>query len=323
MLGGIDLAASTGLEIGPLHAPLVRRTESNIRYVDYASTEVLRASFRHPNADPCDIVDVDIVWGERPLGDCIAEPVDFVLASHVIEHVPDLIGWLLEVRGALRPGGILGLAAPDRRHTFDLRRPVSTPGEMVEAYLRRHRAPSLHQIFDAAALSKDTEDAAEWRLGKSYRGVPAEVMRRLPDALDMVRALATEPRYIDAHCWVFTPESFLDSLEMLSRLGLLPYTVDAFFPTEPGSIEFQVRLRADDAGAPAIAQSIATVRDGLTAVERTDDAPPADTGVAAVLTENATLRAELDAIRRSTSWRLTAPLRSVVDAVRPTRPGRG
>ena len=121
MLGSIALADSTGLEIGALHSPLVRRHESQIRYVDYASTAVLRENFRHPG-DPADIVEVDIVWGGRTLRECLDAPVDYILASHVIEHVPDLIGWLLELREALKPGKVLGLAIPDRRHTFDIRR---------------------------------------------------------------------------------------------------------------------------------------------------------------------------------------------------------
>src|SRR5579859_744551 len=101
ILGDIPLPTSWGLEIGPLHTPLVRRSESRVLYVDYASTEMLRANFRHPG-DPGDIVDVDIVWGDRPLRECVGTLVDYVVASHVIEHVPDLIGWLLELRAVLK-----------------------------------------------------------------------------------------------------------------------------------------------------------------------------------------------------------------------------
>src|ERR1700758_1901307 len=105
MLGDIHVARSVGLEIGPLHAPLIRRTEGRVLYVDYASVETLRANFRHPGVDPAQIVENDIIWGERPLRHSVGEPVDYVVASHVIEHVPDLIGWLLELHATLKPGG--------------------------------------------------------------------------------------------------------------------------------------------------------------------------------------------------------------------------
>ncbi len=310
MLGGTNLADELGLEIGALHAPLVGRGEGRVLYVDYASAETLRSNFRHPG-DPADVVEVDIIWGDRPLRDCVGQPVGYVLASHVIEHVPDLIGWLLELHGALRPGGIVGLAIPDRRRTFDLRRPVSLPGEMVEAYLRRHRQPSLRQVFDAAALSKDTAEAEDWRPGESRCGLPAEVLRRLEPARDMVIRLAETPAYIDAHCWVFTPESFLDMAEALHRMGYFPFAVEGFHPTEPGSIEFQVRLRAldlADAGAP---DTIAAAR-GLLDANATSAAEDTSRRMMAELaTRNAALEAELAALQHSRSWRITAPLRAV------------
>jgi len=80
MLGTIDVATSSGLEIGPLHLPLVHRSEGRVLYVDYADADTLRANFRH-QGDPADIVDVDIVWGSRPLLELLDHPVDYILAS--------------------------------------------------------------------------------------------------------------------------------------------------------------------------------------------------------------------------------------------------
>jgi SAM-dependent methyltransferase len=295
MLGQISPALSSGLEIGALHAPMVRREDGPVRYVDYAHAETLRANFRHPDGNAADIVDVDIVWGERPLRDCLDEPVDYVLASHVIEHVPDLIGWLLELHAALKPGGILGLAVPDRRNTFDVRRPVSTPGEMVEAWLSQYRRPSMRQVFDAAALSKDTPEPEDWRPGESVGGLPGEVARRLPLALDLVRGMIAEQRYVDVHCWVFTAASFLDTAEALFRMHCFPYAVDGFYPTEPGSIEFQVRLRTvEDPADPAIPLSITAAREGLS--------PREEDGA--------------NEVRAGTGHRLRAVLRAVARRVR-------
>ena len=38
--------------------------------------------------------------------------------------------------------------APDKRFTFDARRPVSTSGEFVEAWLHGRRRPNSRQIFN-------------------------------------------------------------------------------------------------------------------------------------------------------------------------------
>jgi len=304
LLGEIVPRESFGLEIGPLHFPMVRRDEGRILYVDYAPAETLRENFRHPGADPVDIVEVDVVWGDQPLRDAVGEPADYVLARHVIEHVPDLIGWLLEIHATLRPGGVLGLEVPDRRHTFDVWRPASGAGEIVEAYLKGYRQPSLRQVFDAAAWSRDTGEA------RPPSGLPSETLRRLKPAFDMVKALACAPRYVDVHCWVFTPEHFLDTAEALARIGCFPFAIDALFPTEPGNDDFQVRLRAAaSASDPAIEASIAAARGNLAAAAPADEIAVLRQRVAALEDEKAALQAALQAVRRSTSWRLTAPLR--------------
>jgi hypothetical protein len=104
--------------------------------------------------------------------------------------------------------------------------------------------------------------------------------------------LAINPRYVDAHCWVFTPASFLDAIEALACIGCFPFVVAGFFPTEPGSAEFQVRLESTtDSSDAAVAASIASARQGL---------PPLETPMAVLQNRIAELQhrnAELSAAR--------------------------
>ena len=82
-------------------------------FVDHADQAALRAKYADDANVPAEqIVPVDAVWGERTLAECFpGETFDYVIASHVIEHVPDVIGWLadrsLRVRAAkaMRPDG--------------------------------------------------------------------------------------------------------------------------------------------------------------------------------------------------------------------------
>ncbi len=53
------------------------------------------------------------------------EALDFLLASHVLEHMPDTIGVLAEWARVLRPGGILFLIVPHRDRTMDAERPCT------------------------------------------------------------------------------------------------------------------------------------------------------------------------------------------------------
>src|SRR5690606_34931736 len=112
LLGGIDLGTSRGLEIGALCNPLVLKSESDIHYVDYADRAFLQKVYAgNPLVDPERIVDVDFIWGERSLREITGErEFDYIVASHVIEHVPDLITWVRELVSVLAPGGTIRLA---------------------------------------------------------------------------------------------------------------------------------------------------------------------------------------------------------------------
>jgi hypothetical protein len=58
------------------------------------------------------------------------EAYDFVLASHVLEHVANPLRALLEWKRVLRPGGLLLVIVPDKRGTFDHRRPYTEFGHI-------------------------------------------------------------------------------------------------------------------------------------------------------------------------------------------------
>jgi hypothetical protein len=108
---------------------------------------------------------------------------------------------------------------------------------------------------------------------------------------------------------VFTPTSFLDLVDQAGRLGLFPFMLELFHPTEAWGYEFYALLRrADAADEAAIAQSIGQARAVLATW-----APEQDYAAAHAPQEVAALREALQVMRSSTSWKLTAPLRRVVE----------
>ena len=152
----IDVGTKTGLEVGPLMNPIFTQEMGNVRYVDYATTEELRAKYADdPNVDVNMIVYVDYVWGDNRLQDLVGKdaPFDYIIASHVIEHVPDFIGWLKEVNAVLKAGGILSLVIQDKRFCFDYFRQQTTAADVLEAFLRKSRKPSPKQIYDSLQRS--------------------------------------------------------------------------------------------------------------------------------------------------------------------------
>jgi hypothetical protein len=335
ILGDLDVRTLRGLEIGPLHNPLVRKSEGTVYYVDHAKTKVIEKTNRNPRHLGCDVADIDIVWGDRPLGQLVPYAMDYVVASHVIEHVPDMIGWLLDLEGALTPDGVICLAIPDRRFTFDLNRPESTTGEFVEAYLLRARRPPARHVFDQVAMQVPLPKDDAWKDGLFLQLPPREDY--LPGAHGLAQRVAKSADYIDAHCWVFTPQSFLDNADRLSRIGLFPFVIAHFQPTEYGHYEFFVRLRTsrrEDEIAASIAAARSLLQDSPSErlyrqemAEKTCSRTLPESEIEETLRRLATqagqlaaehrlatdelhyLRRLMSEVRTSTSWRLTWPIR--------------
>jgi hypothetical protein len=170
------------------------------------------------------------------------------MASHLIEHIPDPIAWLMDIAQVLRPGGFLALIIPDKRFTFDINRRTTQISDLVDAYLRKLRTPSFRQAYDFISheVTDEVVPAAVWAGAVDFTGV---VRRdRDPDvaALELCRTIARTDEYIDVHCSVFTPASFLDLYEKLVRLGLVEFEVAHFVPTAFNDLEFHVSLRRSD-----------------------------------------------------------------------------
>jgi SAM-dependent methyltransferase len=115
-----------GIEIGALHNPLPLPRAARVRYVDRLPVSELRRHYPELEQEP--LVEVEILDDGERLATISDSSLDFVVANHFLEHTQDPVGTLLNAFRVLRPGGVLYLAVPDKRHTFDSDRPV-TPFE--------------------------------------------------------------------------------------------------------------------------------------------------------------------------------------------------
>jgi hypothetical protein len=247
VLSSIRVGEHRGLEIGALDHPIMQRPEARVEYVDYAPSEELRRNHANtPTVDASNIVHVDHVWGDKTLSEATGRSqfYDYVVASHVIEHVPDIVTWLHEIAWVLRPGGVLSLIVPDKRFTFDRLRRTSDLPELVEAFLERRRKPTPRQVFDNFCYHTRVDLAQAWAGTVEEASLP-----RVHDdayALQVCRDAVANDRYIDGHCWVFTADSFLHLIGRLAKIGLLPFEIAAFFPPENGEMDFFITLRRLD-----------------------------------------------------------------------------
>ena len=150
------LTSGIGLEIGPLDKPIVLKGSASVRYVDIVGTVTLLEKYRDdPSVDAAQLAEVDFALQDseghlRTLPEVTEGegPFDWVVASHVIEHVPDLIAWFDELAQVTVDGGHLVLMIPDRRFTFDALRPRTTTGQMLQAHTARDTVPSERAVYD-------------------------------------------------------------------------------------------------------------------------------------------------------------------------------
>jgi len=318
-LVAIDTQACHGVEIGPLDKPLVTPDMGSIVYVDHELTPALREKYAHdPAVVGGDIVDVHFRWGEASLAEAIGAhgQFDYVVASHTLEHVPDVVTWFQEIAEVLRSGGILSLVIPDKRFTFDYLRAPSTPSEMVEAHLQRLRRPTFRQVFDSLA-SAVTVDVVEAWAGKLE---PKELVRVHTEDFAFEHAHGTAADYIDAHCWVFTPQSFFDAVRFLIRRDLFDYRIASFFPTARNDLQFFVALEkippdldparrrlVQEGSIPFPERAVLGPERGGPPGEIIDAANAPALGAAEV--EIAVLQERIEELLASRSWRVTAPVR--------------
>jgi SAM-dependent methyltransferase len=240
ILAGLRLDALTGAEIGALTRPLVRRSDGPVIYVDHTDTESLRMKYANdPLVDPKAFVKVGGIWGDNTLLEALGTKVDYIVASHVIEHVPDLVTWIGELVSALKQGGEIRLAVPDKRFTFDFRRRDTVMADVLPAYEARARRPMPQQVEDFILHVTPVLSVTRW-IGK---GDDAPRQFTPEQARAIAHAAAVNEDYNDVHCWVFTPASFARLMGNLVRANLIAVECTMFYDTAPSQLEFIVGMK--------------------------------------------------------------------------------
>jgi len=242
----VGASKGRGLEIGPLHSPIVGTDVADVRYVDVFSQDQLRANYANdPSVNLGDIPEIHFALsapeGMRRLSEAVrpAAPYAWALASHVVEHVPDIISWLAEIAEVLEDDGKLLLVVPDRRFTFDILRPSTTVGQMLQSHDLRETRPSVRAIYDMFRSSVTVGAGDAWQ-GE----IPGQEARKhdLAGTMSQVQR-ARDGEYVDCHVWTFTPASFVEQVAELGLLELCDFVVETIVSTAENDIEFYAVLR--------------------------------------------------------------------------------
>ncbi len=216
--------AGDGIEIGALHRPLRLPEGARVTYVDRLTVEQLREHY--PELSEWNLTPVDVIGSADDLSAFTDASLDFVVANHLLEHLEYPLDGLNEFWRVLRPGGLLFMALPDKRVTFDRTRSL-TPTEHVLEEQRTRAAGSgrrghfvdYAQHVDGKASGPEAERHADRLMERDY----------------------------SIHFHVWTPDSFLDLLVAARQeLGLAFQLLGFAAPEHAGDDEFILLLAKPD-----------------------------------------------------------------------------
>jgi SAM-dependent methyltransferase len=243
-----------GLEIGPGHSPVAPKNAGyKVDIVDHLDKEGLIEKFSEIDDSQYKGVDinldnveeVDFVWQGESYLELIGKPefYDWIIASHLIEHTPDLIGFINDCASILKSDGVLSLVIPDKRYCFDRFRPNTGIAKVIDSYYGKDKlhTPGTACEYFMNVVSKGGKIA--W--GGRHEG-DFDLIHTLDEAKNALELSRKSTEYIDFHAWCFTPNSFRLLIQDLYALGLIPFKEVCFFASD--GFEFYVTLGRSGSG---------------------------------------------------------------------------
>lgn len=244
----LDLSG-VGLEVGPSHNPLVSKASgARIETVDHTDQAGLVKKYANdPNVDVTKIEPVDYVSDGRPISEVIKKSkfYDYIIASHVIEHTTNPLGFFRDCYLLLKDSGVLVLAVPDRRYCFDFFRPRTSTGDVLQAFYENRSRHTIGAMFDHLAYVARRGGHIAWT---PQHDAKLEFIHSLDEASAYVAKHDPDGPYVDCHAWQFTPASFRLIINDLNAAGFLDLREHRFHETL--AFEFFISLSPQGVGCP-------------------------------------------------------------------------
>ncbi len=229
-----------GIEIGPCANPIAPKKEGfQVYIIDHASREQLIAKYDGHGINLDNIEEVDFVWQGESYAELTGKHkyYDWIIASHVIEHTPDIIQFINDCDAILKDDGVLSLVIPDKRYCFDHYRAISGISKAIDTHLSQATVHSpgtvadhlLNVVSQSGKIAWDSQTSGELKL-----------IHSIADARQAMNNCLEKSGYIDAHGWCFVPHSFRLMIHDLFHLGLISLQEVDFYPTE--GCEFYMTL---------------------------------------------------------------------------------
>ena len=172
---------------------------------------------------------VDIVDDAATLSTLKNESIDFVIACHVLEHVPSFLGTLQTFARVLRRGGVALVALPDRRFALpdprfaahDMPRKTTSPATHIREWqmnVSSLASARIAHVAEALAAARESVDVLNLHRGKGVRVTQAHVRQ--------ASRLVADGTSTGRHLYLFTTDSIVQTLALAKTFGF-PMTLVA------------------------------------------------------------------------------------------------
>ena len=157
---------------------------------------------------------------------------DAVVSHHCVEHQPDLVAHLWNVKSILCSGGWYLFSIPNKHHCFDHFIPESTIVDVIAAHYSECKRPSFKSVLEHRVFTSHTfQDGIN-----PYNALDSSAKSRI----EMAFKEFSENEYVDVHCWQFSPLSIKKIFNQLMVLELIPSIAE--LKVYPGGSEFYVAI---------------------------------------------------------------------------------
>jgi SAM-dependent methyltransferase len=186
------------------------------------------------------IEEVDYIWNGESYAELTGKRnhYDYVIASHVIEHTCDLVGFLRDCSDILKENGVLSLAIPDKRFCFDYLRPVTGISKVIDCHNNRCVVPTPGSVYEQFSNACKSGNDIAWEY--PHPPVMMKPAHSVQESIERYKGFLNHNEYTDIHNWVFTMHSFELLIYDLNCLGLINMRIAASFETSEH--EFLVTL---------------------------------------------------------------------------------
>ena len=220
-----------GVEIGPSFNPIAaKRNGYKTTIIDCASSKELKRKY-HSGQDVTKIEEVDLVWeGETYQQLTNKENYYYwIIASHIIEHVPSIIYLLNNCDSILREDGYLILIIPDKRYMFDHFRPITNLAQIIDSLSENRH--SSGKILEHYMNIVKLDGNIIWQTKKDGTYTFIHTIRQGIDEMNMA---FMDGKYHDIHAWQFVPSSFRLIIYDLLLLKWIELREVKFYPSQDG-----------------------------------------------------------------------------------------